>query len=221
MHINAGEERALFLPAKSLCLLLRKLSRQWKEESILTEPGGQQAPHWGHQTVCMGRERIQWRVGLEQGAEWPDGSLATPARERRRKNLAGTKRYTTTKPRMQMRVNSSKFNFPPFNLWNKVYPPRCRRTLHVLLLCTQTLNTQRHSCSRATCADWIHTRWHTFMHQQGHTPSIPQRADLCCTCATQSASELQTNYTTQRNTVAHLSHEKWADWPRVSTLRPT
>lgn len=60
------------------------------------------------------------------------------------------------------------------------------------------------------------------MHAQTwRTRSVPRRADPCCTCAMQSASELQTNYTTHRDTVAHLSHEKRAGWPPVSTLRPT
>lgn len=60
------------------------------------------------------------------------------------------------------------------------------------------------------------------MHAQTwRTRSVPRRADPCCTCAMQSASELQKNYTTHRDTVAHLSHEKRAGWPPVSTLRPT
>lgn len=37
------------------------------------------------------------------------------------------------------------------------------------------------------------------MHKQGQTPSVPRRADLCCTCGMQSAAELQTNYTTRHS----------------------
>lgn len=67
-----------------------------------------------------------------------------------------------------------------------------------------------------------HTHTLTYMHAQTwRTRSVPRRADPCCTCAMQSASELQKNYTTHRDTVAHLSHEKRAGWPPVSTLRPT
>lgn len=72
LHTNAGEERALFLlsPGESPCLLLRKLSRQWKEESVLTEPRGWgtssslRSPNSGHgegaHSAAIGPRTARW-----------------------------------------------------------------------------------------------------------------------------------------------------------------
>lgn len=126
--------------------------------------------------MWTGRERIQWRVGLEQGTEWPDGSLATPVRERRRKNLASTKGYTATKPRMQMRVNPSKFNFPTFLICGiKFAHLRADAYKHGKQL---TL----------TCAH-THTHVLTYTHALTGATHPASRGELicACTCAMQSA----------------------------------
>lgn len=59
---------------------------------------------------------------LNKGTELPDGSLATPAWERRRKNVASTKGQTTTDLRMQMKVN------PPLHAFNVQIIITCANT---------------------------------------------------------------------------------------------
>lgn len=140
--------------------------------------------------MWTGRECIQWRVGLEQGTEWPDGSLATPAQERRRKNLASSKGYAAIQLRMQMRVNPSKIQLPH------------------LLSCEIKFT---HLCADAQIA-CIYSHPHAMTYtcvQIGVRMPHPagSRCVLCKRCNRQTG--LQTNYATQRRgTVAHLSNEK-------------
>lgn len=106
--------------------------------------------------MWTGRECIQWRVGLEQGTEWPDGSLATPAQERRRKNLASSKGYTAIQLRMQMRVNPSKIQLPhllsceiKYGRTNRMHlQSSTRYDIHV---CTNR-GTHATSCGKPMCA---------------------------------------------------------------------
>lgn len=140
--------------------------------------------------MWTGRERIQWRVGLEQGTEWPDGSLATPAQERRRKNLASSKGYTAIQLRMQMRVNPSKIQLPH------------------LLSCEIKFT---HLCVDAQIACiYSHPHAMTYACAQIGARMPHPAGSRCVLCERRNRQTgLQTNYVTQRRgTVAHLSNEK-------------